>query len=367
MSWSDWIGSLYDFLGQAESFQGQWPAKFGEQCLAPLQQNLNCVSIALLSAPQEQEHTSQESLIWQFPNSLPQPLTHNPLTPSFPSFATDAGDIFLCTGAEEFPQSNAYSAIIGLSKSYSLTLVLTRCAEAGPFNDRSQKTLTMVTEHLCRVVRLIEQMDIFVSRQQLHYHILERWQTGVVLLNGAGELQYTNAAARNIFDQNTDIEASSKGIRCRDRTVNTNLKQAIEIAIDAATDGDLIEPLVLRLALAETELAVIITIPSALDSIDYWQAETTCILLIEDLNHTISLEQDYLKLRYRLTQRESQVALELINGASTAEIALKHFVSEETVRKQSKSIRKKANVTSYTELSRLLTEAGHHAFVPPDS
>ena len=343
MRWSDWIENLYDFLGQADAFEGQWLIKFGEQCLAPLQQSLDCVSVALFCAQQQPGQVAPERLIWQFPNSLPGPST------------------------AELPPLNANNAMLRLSERQSLTLVLSRCTDADPFDHRSQPILTMITEHLCRVIRLIEQMGVFVSRQQLHYHVLDRWQTGVVLLNGAGELQYTNAAARNIFDQNADIEASGKGIRCHDRTENTNLKQAIEIAIDAATDGDLIEPLVLKLSLAETELAVIITNPSALDNIDYWQAETTCILLIEDLNHPISLAQDYLKLRYQFTQRESQVALELINGASTAEIAEKHFVSEETVRKQSKSIRKKANVANHTELSRLLIEAGHHAFVPPGS
>ena len=62
------------------------------------------------------------------------------------------------------------------------------------------------------------------------------------------------------------------------------------------------------------------------------------------------------------TVKSQQVAMGVVNGEDTLEIATKHFVSEETVRKQLKAVRKKTQTSNRIELIRKLMDAGHHSF-----
>lgn len=86
---------------------------------------------------------------------------------------------------------------------------------------------------------------------------------------------------------------------------------------------------------------------------DGYRERTFSVLIITDLNNRASAVGDRLTAAYQLTPRETEVAVLLVQGLSTREIAERLEVAESTVVTHKKSLFQKTDVHRQSELVRL--------------
>jgi DNA-binding CsgD family transcriptional regulator len=86
---------------------------------------------------------------------------------------------------------------------------------------------------------------------------------------------------------------------------------------------------------------------------DGYRDRTFSVLVVTDLNGRASAVGDRLTAAYQLTRRESDVAVLLVQGLSTREIAARLNVAESTVVSHKKSLFQKTDVHRQSELVRL--------------
>ena len=340
VNWSDWIDALYKFTEAEASTAENWESQLAEECLLPLHRLIACESLALYQLIEEKVY----QLLWSFPN-------RNPKNPSFISHPQP-----------QISFSEPNQVVLPLQESERLALEIQFTSKQDPRAEDWIRTLNTINGHLTRAVRIIEEKQLHTARQSAHKLLLERWHTGVVMLDDTRHILYCNQAAQHIMAKHGELEFYAKNLSHSSRRVTSPLKQAIENAIDAHIDGHSLEPRLIKENLANAELSILVTVPSVQDPPSYWKGDTACILYMEDSSQPLYLELDYLKTHYKMTHREAQVAMGVVNGEDTLEIATKHFVSEETVRKQLKAVRKKTQTSNRIELIRKLMDAGHHSF-----
>jgi DNA-binding CsgD family transcriptional regulator len=192
---------------------------------------------------------------------------------------------------------------------------------------------------------------------------LERINLGVFLLDKNTRVVYSNAEATRILESSNAITLGRGGrLHLADEHENTNLQLLTselaelgfrsKILFDqglhlAAHDSEQIHPL--KLSLIPIRQSNFVGTPDENISI---------IVLVNDPSRAYTIPPAYLQQAYGLTETENAVVQSLLNNLSINEISGIRDVPVETTRWQLKTIMKKTNTHSQTELSRLLMALG---------
>lgn len=213
--------------------------------------------------------------------------------------------------------------------------------------------------HLKRIVLIQRNIFEYSSKAIMGYALIDKLSQPIILLNLSGEVLHLNKAAKNILDQNNNIVIRKNNIfipepycsQLYDRLleVEVMIKKGINTSEQIFNEGNIkivnqnggLFYLFCTLLISDQELKA-------------FGIRPTVMMTIYDPTSMNTIDAQLLYVAFRLTPAEAKVALLLLEGYLPKEIAQKHKINLDTVRKQLQSIYKKTSTNRQADLVKLL-------------
>jgi len=203
-------------------------------------------------------------------------------------------------------------------------------------------TTVPINAHILRAIEIIERMGVLKSANGYAQNIVDSNYGIGFIVDKYGNIISQNVDAKEFIDQSTTLS----GIAIDERSFN-EISNWIAKPVDSdkqtALFKDVYSPAGKRVCLFITPLKLIDDDPSANQH--------------HFLIASVDFDVDYKTLktiqnRFELTEAETEILVELLNGKNNREIAESRNVSKITVDKQVKQIRLKTETRSVVELVR---------------
>jgi DNA-binding CsgD family transcriptional regulator len=192
-------------------------------------------------------------------------------------------------------------------------------------------------------------------RHQALADAIDRFPTGVSLLDARGHLLLANRGARQIFAQNDGIALDGTSVRALGPSDDAALRRAIAGAVEAAVAGRMIESAVLSVARRSGRRPyVVLAGPLRPHSGDPTATDAVVVLYVADLEQGVLRRREVLRELYGLTEAETQLVELLCQGSSLDEAAGARGVTLNTARSQLKQVFAKTHTSRQSELVRLV-------------
>jgi DNA-binding CsgD family transcriptional regulator len=192
-------------------------------------------------------------------------------------------------------------------------------------------------------------------RHQALTDAIDRFPTGVTLLDARGHLLLANRGARQIFARNDGIALDGTAVRASGANDDAALRRAIVGAVEAAVAGRLIESTVLSVSRhSERRPYAVMVGPLRPHIGDPTAADAVVVLYLADLEQGVLRRREVLRELYGLTEAETQLVELLCQGSSLDEAAGARGVTMNTARSQLKQVFAKTHTSRQSELVRLV-------------
>ena len=224
-------------------------------------------------------------------------------------------------------------------------------AATGPFDASDLEFGNLLVPHLALGCRLMAEN----RRHQALADAIDRFPTGVTLLDARGHLLLANRGARQIFAQSDGIALDGAAVRASHANDDAALRRAIVAAVEAAVAGRLIESTVLSVSRQSGRRPYAVMVGPLRPHIgDPTAADAVVVLYLADLEQGVLRRREVLRELYGLTEAETQLVELLCQGSSLDEAAGARGVTMNTARSQLKQVFAKTHTSRQSELVRLV-------------
>jgi DNA-binding CsgD family transcriptional regulator len=224
-------------------------------------------------------------------------------------------------------------------------------AATGPFGAQELEFGDLLVPHLALGYRLLSEN----RRHQALADAIDRFPTGVSLLDARGHLLLANRGARQIFTQNDGIVLDGTSVRAAVTSDDAALRRAIAGAVEAAVAGRLIESAVLSVNRRSGRRPYVVLVgPLRPHSGEPTATDAVVVLYVADLEQGVLRRREVLRELYGLTEAETQLVELLCQGSSLDEAAGARGVTLNTARSQLKQVFAKTHTSRQSELVRLV-------------
>ena len=222
---------------------------------------------------------------------------------------------------------------------------------SGPFDETHLDFGDLLVPHLSLGYRMLAQ----ARRHEALEDAIDRFPTGVVLLDARGHVLVTNRAARHIFEQNDGLALAENAPRAAAAADDAALHRAIEATIEASVAGRLIESAVLTVPRRSGRRPYPLMVgPLRPHEGEPTLADAVAVLYVSDLDTGTLRRREALRELYGLTEAESHLVELLCQGSSLDEAADARGVTLNTARSQLKQVFAKTHTSRQSELVRLV-------------
>jgi DNA-binding CsgD family transcriptional regulator len=367
----DLIGSIYDAAVDAE----HWPV-----VLQKLRQHLNCESTTLFVQDFRTQAGNANFSVEVDPAFERSYQQHYAARNVFlirgkrllkPGVVVESRT--LCPDAEAFrsefyndwmePQRLHQGLLAVLSCEESLTSMFGAMYRTGapPISREQTAWLHVLIPHLQRAVRFHLHLSELKALEQAEREALNRWQLGVILLDGIGRVLFTNRKAEEILQRNDGLTLGPCGLRtsvsAETDKLNLLIKSARQVnAVSGGASGEM----VLSRPSAKRDLNIF-AVPASAAGGHFQVAGSVVALFISDPDAADETDENCFKRLYGLSRAEAKVAGLLAAGKDLRTISDELFVSRNTTRTHVKRVLEKTGTKRQAELVRLL----YHVPIPP--
>ena len=221
----------------------------------------------------------------------------------------------------------------------------------GPFGPAHLEFGDLLVPHLALGYRLLAEN----RRHEALADAIDRFPTGVSLLDARGHLLLANRGARQIFAQDDGIALDGASVRASVASDDAALRRAIAGAVEAAVAGRLIESAVLSVSRRSGRRPFVVLVgPLRPHSGDPTATDAVVVLYVADLEQGVLRRREVLHELYGLTEAETQLVELLCQGSSLDEAAEARGVTLNTARSQLKQVFAKTHTSRQSELVRLV-------------
>jgi DNA-binding CsgD family transcriptional regulator len=224
-------------------------------------------------------------------------------------------------------------------------------AATGPFDTSDLEFGDLLVPHLALGYKLLAEN----RRHQALADAIDRFPTGVTLLDARGNLLLANRGARRIFTQNDGLALDGSAVRAAAASDDAALRHAITRSVEAAVAGRLIESAVLSVSRHSGRRPYAVMVGPLRPHIgDPTAADAVVVLYVADLEQGVLRRREVLRELYGLTEAETQLVELLCQGSSLDEAAVARGVTMNTARSQLKQVFAKTHTSRQSELVRLV-------------
>ena len=247
---------------------------------------------------------------------------------------------------------------IVLDESLCVALVIHTSYERGILQQHEFNFLDRLMPHLKRVVSLQRHLYQYSVQSLVGYEIINKLPQPIVLLNLSGGIAYFNHAAQQL-SQHTQIFQLEKQLKLI-APYNEQLKKTLSYIDKTYRQRQLnvrhrIEDGVIKITDHSNEsLYIFISLLIGEKEVKVFGVRPLLMLTFYYPKFHLKINMHLLHSAFNLTPAESKIAILLIDGYLIKEIAQKHHVETDTIRKQLQSIYRKTNTCGQAELIRLL-------------
>ncbi len=230
-------------------------------------------------------------------------------------------------------------------------LAIFATAATGPFSQEHLEFGDMLAPHLAMGLRLLAAM----RRHEALADAIDRFPTGVVLLDAHGHVLLANRGAQQIFARDDGLVLDGNTLRAASASDDVALRRAIAGAVAAAVAGRLIESAILSVGRPSGSRPFpVIVGPLRPHTGEPTLADAVAVLYVSDLESGVLRRREALRELYGLTEAETQLVELLCQGSSLDEAALARGVTMNTARSQLKQVFAKTHTSRQSELVRLV-------------
>lgn len=238
-------------------------------------------------------------------------------------------------------------AILGVryAEDRNLCMILhRRYDDAREFSEGQERFLHQLTPHLKQTVSLSDKIGKLQERSDFLTQSLDQFNTGILVLNGSGDLRWANTCAHQVIDRTRYLSIGRNRLRCGSRED----QQLVDELISHASK-DTCGRYVGTIGLTWDRPLQLLAVP-----LQQSGAPHGVVLYITEGDASLDLSALEIVRLFGLTPAEARLAVALYEGHSVNDYATKQGTSAGTARIQLKSIFSKLGIHRQPDLIRLL-------------
>jgi DNA-binding CsgD family transcriptional regulator/PAS domain-containing protein len=235
------------------------------------------------------------------------------------------------------------------------SLGLLRTRRAGPFNRNHIRLMRILLPHAQRAVQLHSHFLRLRDRCDMLETALERVTTGVVFVDAAGSVLFANRTANALLCRSDGLISGRDGLRSANVSETTRLQRMIRGAANTGSGNGLSSGGVVQISRAFPRLPLTLLIapaPRVVPGLHPYHPAAA--IFITDPDQRAVPDGEIFRRVYGLTRAECELACHLADGATLHTAAEQRHVTISTARSQLKSIFRKLNVSTQSQLVRLI-------------
>lgn len=228
-------------------------------------------------------------------------------------------------------------------------LRLFRLPHMPSFTPEDKQQLALLVPHIKQALTLSAHLHRHASEREIYKEGLDRLNIGVIILDEAGRMLRANPVAGRILGRGDGIKlsdrllegcsaAATRELRLLMASVQADASKVAAMSLDRPAGGRKLVALVRAIPIAEECER---------------RAQPAMAVFLRDPDAATGPAQEIARQLFDLTPSEANLALELVNGLSLEEAAVKLGVTRHTVRAHLRAIFVKTDVTRQSELVRV--------------
>lgn len=250
--------------------------------------------------------------------------------------------VFHLTGAMMAVDSSAIAGI-GIHRAYGST----------DYTVEDQQAVGLLLPHLTRALQMYRKLNGLERQGQIALAALEALTVGVMVVDAAGRLLFSNAIAERMLQKGQGIAVSHGHLRAQFADRNPVLQHTIREAIAGFTGrsqhaGMLVLPRPDALPLS----LLVCPAPGYRLGVDRQQA--TAIIFVNNPDDRVTPTEAALTAQFRLTPAEARLTAALLDGEHVDDYGLRTGLSLHTVKTQLKAIFAKTGCGRQADLIRVV-------------
>lgn len=221
---------------------------------------------------------------------------------------------------------------------------------AGRFDASERRALNALGDHFERALFMRSRLRCLQDQVDSLRASLDRIKIAIALVNGNGKLAWFNRAFKKILDQKDAIYAAEDRLQARSPEESQQLRALLKDAANASLSGRMKHGGSLSIARRSLKRALQVMVAPLPSKVSAWETDATAVVFVVDPDDPPELSLEAFKSLYGLTPAEGRICQQLLKGRSLAEAADCLSISVNTARTQLKSILRKCEVPSQSQL-----------------
>lgn len=237
----------------------------------------------------------------------------------------------------------------------SVGLSVHRAYSLDPVSSVARRLIAIISPHVARAVCVGNVIAAAELRSSAAAEAMEHLALGIVILDREGRPIHANAALRTIVADHDGIGLSADGLRFGHRIVQTHAQRLLANAIATASGFGLEAGGQVAVTRPSGRRPYRVTIaPLPLREPIFIADRPAAIVLVADPERAPAPAVETLRALYRLTPRETELAIALADGATLSAVAERLGITVGTARVHMTTIYAKTGTTRQAELVSLL-------------
>lgn len=251
----------------------------------------------------------------------------------------------------------AVKALI-LDEELCIAFIIHTSEKQEPLQEEKIEFLNRIIPHLERVIRIKRQLYTFSTNSIVGYSLINKLPQPIALLNLSGGVVHKNSAANQLLENTKLIKIQEQHIHLDQpyqQQLKNNLLNIEKLFRQQNFDENQLQDGGMKIQSESGEILYIFaTLLISEQEIKAFGIRPLVMLTFFHPKHSIPIDMQLLSTIFHLSPAECKVSLALLNGFSIKEIAQKHKVQPDTIKKQIQSIYEKTSTHKQTELVKLL-------------
>ena len=243
--------------------------------------------------------------------------------------------------------------LTGQDQSTTSEITAIRSRRAGSFTSNEVALFEYLAPHLQCAVRIHNRIAGLESGLNAATGVLDRFPTGIVVVNSDAKVILTNRAADAILKRGDGL-MSRDGLRAASRQETAKLRNAIAAACMQRDSGIPKPESVLKVHRPSGSRPFEVLVSPLPSHSSLRKGGAAAAVLITDPEEGVALDSRALRELFGLTPAEIRLCIALVKGKSVEEYAHEAAISSNTARTHVKRIYSKTGVRRQSELVRLL-------------
>lgn len=253
------------------------------------------------------------------------------------------------------PSNAAYmgGAVVKNESGNLLLFACQRCESLGSFGGHEIEHIRAISKHLDRANFIGQRIAALQRSADSLQSILDKSPYGVVVVDEYSSVTWCNSVAENIFRSNDGLTLRNYRICTSNVTTQQALQSCLSDAISTSCGIGVTPGGYISVSRPSQRRPYQVTI-CPISKSNHWGTAAFAVLFLLDTDNPPDIPIEAFRKLFSLTRAEARVSKALVKGLSVQEVAECFKVSPNTIRTQVKSILRKCNVRSQSELLQLL-------------